>query len=120
MAGYRRVSVDSRRYLAHRCAWLYVHGEWPAGLIDHINTEKGDNRIANLRCVPEQLNHENIRKPKRNNQSGFLGVVAHQGKWRASVTHKRRVHRVGMFDTPEEAHAAYVAAKRRLHEGCTI
>jgi hypothetical protein len=118
--GYRSIGIDGKTYQAHRCAWLYVHGEWPSDTIDHLNGDRGDNRLVNLRSVTEAVNHQNLRVPKRNNKSGYLGVVAHQNRWRASVTFNKKVIRIGMFDTPEEAHAAYLAAKRKLHEGCTI
>lgn len=119
--GYYRVSLDSRRYMAHRAAWLYVHGEWPAGDIDHRDADRANNRIANLRDVTNQVNRENMRKPRINNRCGFLGVTTHApGVYRASV-HKggKRIH-IGLYDTPEEAHEAYLVAKRKHHEGCTI
>lgn len=120
--GYRRVSVDSMRFLAHRAAWLYLHGTWPVDEIDHINGDRGDNRIANLRCVPRGVNAENIRRPRADNTSGFLGVYWHKQnkKWCARVTVKGRAYYVGFSASAEEAHCAYVEAKRRLHEGCTL
>lgn len=122
MRGYRRVSLFSQRYLAHRVAWLYVHGVWPEKHLDHINGDKGDNRIVNLREADDQLNIENIRVPKASNSCGFLGVVLHKqsGIWRARLqVNKVGIH-IGMYATPEEAHEAYVIAKRKYHEGCTI
>lgn len=122
MTGYRRLSLDSRRYLAHRCAWLYVHGAWPEHDIDHINGDKGDNRIANLRDVPACVNLENKRGARRDNASGLLGVHLHRqsGRWRARIRHDGKAVHIGMFDSPEAAHAAYLETKRKLHEGCTI
>lgn len=122
-AGYRRVSFDSKRYMAHRVAWLYVHGTWPAQDIDHINGDRGDNRIANLRDVPNEINRENMRRPRgAATTSGLLGVFLHKqsGRWRARIQVKKKGIHIGMFDTPEEAHQAYLEAKRKLHEGCTI
>ena len=120
--GYYRVCVDSRRYMAHRCAWLCVHGAWPEHDIDHINGDRGDNRIANLRDVPNQINRQNMRGPRSDNKSGLLGVHWHEGtqKWRARVQLEGRVIEAGLHETREQAHAAYLQVKRKAHEGCTI
>lgn len=122
MLGYRRVSLFSQRYLAHRVAWLYVHGVWPEKHIDHINGEKGDNRIANLREADDQLNLENVRRPRSGSKTGFLGVYFHkQNKnYIARIQVHGQTRHIGVFDTPEEAHQAYLVVKRKSHEGCTI
>lgn len=119
--GYYRVTVDSVRYMAHRLAWFYVHGAWPVEDIDHWDGDRGNNRIGNLRDVTNQINRENMRKARKDNKSGFLGVTTHApGVYRASV-HKdgKRIH-IGLYDNPEEAHEAYLVAKRKHHEGCTV
>ncbi len=122
LQGYRRVSVDSLRFLAHRAAWLYVYGEWPSMHIDHINGDRGDNRIANLRDVSPRTNLENQRNPKGSNRSGFLGVYQPKNyrKWIARLQVKGKGMYLGVFETPEEAHRVYLAAKRKHHEGCSI
>lgn len=122
LAGYRRVSLDSKRYLAHRLAWLHVYGQMPLGEIDHINGDPSDNRIANLRDVPRVVNAENVRRPRATNQSGRLGVYWHKGcsKWRARIQVRGKGISLGLFDDADEAHCAYVEAKRRLHQGCAI
>ena len=74
LAGYYRVALGGTKYLAHRLAWFYVHGMWPAGEIDHIDADRGNNRIANLRDVPAQMNKENFRRARVDNRSGLLGV----------------------------------------------
>lgn len=101
---------------AHCLAWMFVHGEIPQGMvIDHINGNPGDNRIANLRCVSEKVNLQNQRKIKRNNSSGYLGV-------KFDVRHNTysAVISLGGFKTPEEAFEWYLKAKRVLHEGNTL
>jgi hypothetical protein len=118
--GYCRVTVDGRQYMAHRLAWLHVYGAWPSLDIDHINGIRFDNRIENLRNVTPGVNLENIRNPRVDNKSGFLGVHSHYGRWRARLVVGRRSIHVGCFDTPEEAHEEYLKAKRKLHKGCTI
>lgn len=107
--------------LAHRLAWLYVYGEWPQHGLDHINGVRLDNRISNLRDVPQTINLENQRKAKGLTKSGFLGVERTRGgKWAARIVANGKRYGLGVFATPEAAHSAYVTAKRKLHEGCTI
>ena len=120
--GYTTIKICRSRYMAHRLALLYVHGAWPAGEIDHINGDKTDNRMENLRDVDVRINQENRRGLQANNQSGAMGVCwsKKKRKWNASITvHKKHVH-LGTFDDIEAASAAYLAAKRAMHEGCTI
>lgn len=121
--GYVRMKVDSHLYMAHRLAWLYMTGEWPNGQIDHIDTNRLNNAWANLRVVSHSGNMQNQRRAHKNSSTGFLGVRLHKKSQRyyAVITipgGKRKQFR--WFDDPESAHAAYVAAKRQLHEGCTI
>lgn len=108
-SGYVALRVDRKRYLAHRLAWFYVHGVWPSE-IDHINLDKTDNRIANLRPANRALNNANsVPRAK----SGFKGVVAIRRRWRAGITLDGAFHCLGFFGTPEEAHEAYKAAARK-------
>lgn len=123
LKGYRRICVDSQRYLAHRVAWMYANGEWPKKFIDHINGDKGDNRLSNLRDVQPKVNVQNTRKPRSDNKSGFLGVHWHKQNrtWRARIQKDGKSINIGCFPSPEEAHAAYLDAKRQIHkEGCSI
>lgn len=120
--GYVRVKINGKRYMAHRLAWLYIHGNWPQGDIDHINGDKTDNRIANLRDVPAVTNQQNRRAATKRNATGFLGVSARSDRqgFRAQIYVNKRQVFLGNFDTAESAHAAYLLAKRSLHEGCSI
>lgn len=119
--GYIRIGVDGRYYMAHRLAWLYVCGRWPEHHIDHINGDRADNRIENLRDVTSSVNSQNQRKAHPNNKgSGLLGVSQNHWKWTARIKVGGRQLNLGTYDAPEEAHAAYLTAKRQLHEGCTL
>jgi hypothetical protein len=118
--GYTTIGIAKRIYKAHRLAWLYVHGDWPAGLIDHVNGNKSDNRIDNLRVVLADGNSQNVRKPNIRNKSGFMGVIWFQNKWRASLSVNGKSKWLGDYSTPEEAHQVYLEAKRKYHAGCTI
>lgn len=110
--GYITMMLDGKRYYAHRLAWLYVHGESPHH-IDHINCIPGDNRLINLRAATSSQSGANRRKNK-NNTTGFRGVWFNKkkGKFAGSLVLNRRRRHLGYFDTPEEAHAAYVKAAR--------
>ena len=117
--GYHKMCVDKRKYYTHRLAWLYVHGEMP-NVIDHINGDTSDNRIANLRNVSQAENLQNITRPSRNSRSGVLGVYKKRKKWTSALSLNNRTVRLGYFETKEAAYAAYVEAKRRLHPMSTI
>jgi hypothetical protein len=119
--GHLTVGFKGRRYLAHRLAWLMHYGAWPVGDVDHKNGNPVDNAIENLRDVAHVVNTQNIREAHKGSAVPLLGVSRTKGgKYVAQlVAHGKRVlHRT--FDTAEEAHAAYLEAKRRAHAGCTI
>jgi hypothetical protein len=121
--GYVLIGVDGSIYRGHRLAWLYVYGEWPKHYIDHINGIVTDNRIQNLRDVSIMINSENQKyAPSHNRSCGVLGVSREKNhkRWRAVIGSKGKQIHIGYFDTIEEAHEAYISAKRELHIGCTI
>lgn len=122
LKGYYRVAVDSQRYLAHRVAWLYVNGRWPDGVIDHINGNRSDNRIENLRDGTQAQNMQNRRKAQSNCISGILGVHLHRetGRWVARLQTGGVGRHIGLFATKEEAHEAYLREKRKFHSFCSI
>lgn len=119
--GYLQIRLDTVLYKAHRLAWLYMTGTFPAYLIDHIDGVKSNNRWRNLREATKALNGQNRRVAHKNNESGFLGVSKRcEGQYRASINNGGVKWNIGTFKTPEDAHAAYVEAKRLLHSGSTL
>lgn len=121
--GYRWLSVNYIQFRAHVLAWVHVHGRLPSGQIDHINGNPADNRLANLRVVTNRINSQNQRRPRSDNSTGFLGVSfdKRRGKFAARIRVPDGKYKfLGYHATPRGAHRAYVIAKRRLHEGCTL
>ena len=120
--GYVVITIDGSKYRAHRLAWLFVFGEWPSGVIDHINGRRSDNRIENLRDVTVSINTQNQTKANRDSKTGVLGVSKHSlcDKFVSQITVNNKRIYLGLFDTAELANLAYVDAKRKFHEGCTI
>lgn len=118
--GYWKVVIGRRVYFAHRLAWLYVYGVWPKGQIDHIDCNKLNNRIDNLRDVSQSVNQQNRKKARADNKSGFLGVHQVKNKFRAQIMIAGKKTGLGDFETPELAHQAYVSAKRMHHLGCVM
>lgn len=125
VAGYVQVNISGTLVKGHRLAWLLHYGAWPDGDIDHINGVRNDNRISNLRSVSGKVNCQNQRVGSRPSVTGLIGVHL-QGRGSANKRYRakiwvdgRQIH-LGGYATPEEAHAAYVLAKRKHHEGCTL
>jgi hypothetical protein len=118
--GYVRVMVRRELYAAHRLAWFYMTGAWPAVQIDHMNGVRTDNRWSNLREATSSMNKENQRRARRDNKTGWLGVDLDGDKYRAQIQVKGRKIFLGHFGTPDEAHQAYVKAKRLVHQGNTL
>jgi hypothetical protein len=113
---YVIIEIDGKKFFAHRLAWLYVHGEWPSSDLDHVDTVKSHNWIANLRLATKTQNNANSHA-RGHNKSGLKGVnwFPRAGKWRAAIRFAGKNKHLGLFTTPEAAHAAYIDAAKRLH-----
>lgn len=119
--GYVELGFDGARGIkAHRAAWAITFGSWPDGEVDHINGNKADNRLQNLRIVSTAQNHQNMRAARSDNKTGLLGVDIHKGRPRAQIQVDGKKRILGYFQTTNEAHAAYVEAKRQLHTHGTL
>ena len=108
---YVFINVDGKKYRAHRLAWLYVHGRFPAKEIDHINHNGLDNRLINLRECDHPENHRNESIPK-NNKSGTIGVFwdKSRNKWLSNIrVHDKTIY-LGYFTNKADAIAARQAA----------
>jgi hypothetical protein len=111
--GYKRVMLLGKRYKCHRLAWLYTYGVFPIQ-IDHINGDRQDNRLCNLREATAAENTQNI-KVYKNNRLGVLGVRVVSGKYNARIQVNRKSFDLGLFNTLEQAQEAYAIAKQQLH-----
>lgn len=116
--GHIHIKIDNVIYKAHRLAWLYMNGQWPAGEVDHENLFGSDNRWHNLRDATKSQNQAN-RGRNSNNRSGFKGVCFHKatGKWSAELTCGGRRMYLGLFATAREAHRAYLAKAKEAFSG---
>lgn len=120
--GYIQILIHGTLVKAHRLAWVFAYGQWPSGLIDHVNGNRADNSLLNLRDASRLVNQQNLRSAPKNSSTGILGAhIATSGKpFRSRIRVDGKERHIGKYETAEQAHAAYVAAKRRLHEGCTL
>lgn len=114
-SGYCRAEVrfEGRRLrlTGGRVAFALLHG-WLPHIVDHEDGDTTNNRGRNLRAATDEQNMWNRRKGK--DRGGLpRGAYFERGKWRSSVTHKRKKVHLGAFDTPEEAHRAYAAFVQR-------
>lgn len=100
---YRGIHIAGKRYQEHRLAYFFVYGEWPQGQIDHINGDKLDNRIENLRVVNGFQNCQNRIEHIKGKSWGVHFV---RGKWHASLRHEGKNHHIGVFNSEDEARGA--------------
>lgn len=114
--GYRQIRIDKRLYRSPRLAWLYVHGVWPTGQIDHRDRDRANNKIDNLRDVTQAVNQHNSGV-RVDSKSGLTGVTWSKkaGMWRSRINANNTPFFLGYFNTPELASAAYQAAKLIYH-----
>lgn len=123
--GYLIVSIGGAKYPAHRIIWLMMTLKWPKGEIDHKDGVRDNNRWDNLRDVTTAVNQQNQHTAQAGSASQLLGVYPNPGSkknpWKALIKPiDGKLLHLGSFPTPEAAHAAYLEAKRELHEGCMI
>lgn len=115
--GYISITINKKTYRAHRLAWLYVYGYLPENQIDHINGDKSDNRISNLREATNSENRQNTTA-KTSSASGLRGVSFKKAvnKWRAYISIDKKQFHLGYFDDKNKAHEAYLLAKAKIHK----
>ncbi len=108
--GYLQCTINKKCYLLHRLAWLFETGRFPENQIDHINRNKKDNRISNLRDVTNSENHFNMPNTK-----GYY-YFKRTKKWVAQIKVNGNCKGLGYFNTEEEARDAYIEAKKNTHK----
>lgn len=115
--GYISITIAGKAYLAHRLAWLISYGVWPEAQIDHINGDRADNQLANLRPATANENAWN-QKVCKTNKSGFKGVYFHlqSQKWRAVIGANNKRISLGLHHTAKDAAKAYAAASAIHHQ----
>jgi hypothetical protein len=115
------IGLLGKSYLAHHLAWLFVYEQWPTKEIDHIDQNRSNNKISNLRDVDHRTNCQNYRIATKNNKiSKILGAAYRDGRYYSRIRVGNKRITIGSFATAEEAHQAYISAKRKYHAGCTI
>lgn len=114
--GYWRITINNKSYRAHRIAWLYTYGRWPKDQIDHIDGNKLNNRIDNLRKANNSENNRNVGL-KKTNKSGHKGVSWNNRdkKWQAYIGVNGRNKSLGSYDSAQEASEAYTQAAKIYH-----
>jgi len=117
---YKILTINKRQYQAHRIVWLLTHKQHPKEFVDHIDGDKTNNKLPNLREANRSLNAQNQRKPSKRNATGYLGVSFKKKGYEASIRCNNKSIYLGRFKDPEIAHQKYLQAKRELHAGCTI
>jgi len=114
LSGRIQIKYKKKIYSAHRLAWYFYYGDWPS-LIDHKNQNPSDNKISNLRILSNSENCQNSSPPRKNNNCGYRGVSKARKGWKAQICTAYKVVHLGTFNTPEEAHQAYLKAKKIHH-----
>lgn len=111
---YQMISIDGKTYLSHRLAWFYVNGKWPKSWIDHINRDRLDNRIANLReATPEQSARN---RPGHRGRALPKGVYKRKYGFESWIMQSGVHYYLGHFASENAAASAYANAARSLHK----
>jgi hypothetical protein len=112
--GYVKIGINKKTYQAHRLAWFYVHGTWPKDQIDHINGDKQDNRIDNLRVVTGAENSRNqpSRCVGKCHVPGVLWLKRDQ-VWIAQIKVNKKMIHLGRFKDVDDAIAARQSANKK-------
>jgi hypothetical protein len=118
--GYRRINLGRKLYMAHRLAVFYMTGAWPEADTDHRRGDRDDNRWEKLRPLSRSENMQNLQGAHRDNKTGFLGVAASRDRYAAHIRYGGKNRYLGTFNTPEDAHAAYLKAKAINHPASTL
>ncbi len=112
--GYTKIEINNNSYNAHRLAWLYVYGKLPENLVDHIDGNRSNNKISNLRESTYQTNSQNYKTPKTN-KSGVKNVSWYKSmnKWVVSISVKKIKKTIGYFDNLEFAELVAIEARNK-------
>lgn len=111
--GYGRITVDGEPWLVHRLAWFYMTGELPPPMVDHANLRPLDNAWLNLREATPSQNQANKRGSSASGMKGAYRLRS--GRFKAQVKTPAGSEHIGTYDTPEEAHEAFMARAVELH-----
>lgn len=114
--GYYRGGIFGRKYTAHAVIWALYHGSWPQCEIDHINGDRTDNSIKNLRDCDRSQNQMN-RSYQKNSKTNIKGVwfSKSKGKYESAIRYYGKKQHIGTFDTIEQAETAYKKASYEFH-----
>lgn len=118
--GYYQTRINNVKCANHRLAFIYMLDKEPAQFVDHIDGNRLNNSWNNLREATYAENAQNLVAPRINNKVGIIGVHKKRNKFIAQIMTDGKKKYIGQFDTPEEAHQAYVNAKRQYHSFGTI
>jgi len=120
--GYLVARISGIDYYLHRIAMAFSYGEWPPSHTDHVNGDKSDNRLVNLRAVTPSVNGQNRRGAKKNNKHGLIGVsyFKQTGRYSAQIHINRKKIHLGYYATAELANSAYKKAKTKIHAGIPV
>ena len=117
--GYRAIQIEGKLYRAHRLVWKYHYGKDPKEFIDHIDGNKSNNNMENLREATRQQNSYN-RGPQKNNKLGIKGVSKYGNKYIATIFINDKRKYLGFFDTIEEARLAREEAEKKLFKEFSV
>ena len=117
--GYRTIQIEGKLYKAHRLVWKYHYGKDPKEFIDHIDGNKSNNNIKNLREATNQQNLFN-RGPQKNNKLGIKGVKKQRNKYIATIEINGKRKHLGSFNTIEEARLAREESEKKLFKEFSV